>query len=211
MDLRAGLAVASMVVLWSCATNRATEPAVSALPATVRAPASVEAPDDGRVEISGQLRAHDGTALRKAEIVVRRRDFEETAATAVLDDEGRFCVEVPPGAYHVVITAVDHRQAWRTTILTQDLRVEGRLGTYDRVAPGDALPIHGELLDAAGKVVGRGPSTAARVADHVYRLDLSGKPEGAVALRYQLVPPGGGSSSSGPVADRYESDGAGGF
>jgi thiol-disulfide isomerase/thioredoxin len=202
--------LASVLVISGCAT--APDASTSRPPPVpVHAPSSVEEPNDGRISIEGKLRAHDDTALRRAEVGIRRVGFTEPEVTAVVDGEGRFHVEVPPGVYTIAIAAVDHRPVLRTTVVADDLRVEGRLGTHERSEPGDALEIRGELLDATGKAIGSAPSSAARVADRVYRLDLSGKPEGAVALRYQIMAPSGGRTYNGPVADRYENDGGGDF
>lgn len=180
-------------------------------PDEVHPPGEGVALDDGRREIAGRLLAHDGTPLRHAELIVRREGFREAKATEVLDDDGSFRVSVPSGVYSVVIAAVDHRMVLRSTVVTDDLRVEGRLGTYARTDPGQTLGIRSEYLDAEGTVVAPGPGAAARVTEGVYRLELPSKPPGATRLRYQLVAAGGGRTYNGPLADEYQSDGGGDF
>lgn len=209
MGSRTRIGVLSMLVISSCATqpeqaSSSSPPAVS--PAPVKAPE----PEDGRVEVTGHLLAHDGTPLRRAELTIVRDGLRKSVASAVLDGEGSFRVSIPPGVYVVTIAAVDHHVATRRTVITDDLRVEGRLGTYALATPGDALTIRGEYLDEAGKVVGRAPSSAARVSDRVYALELPAKPQSAVRLRYQLADPSG-RTYNGPLADDYANDGGGDF
>ena len=198
------------LLLSSCATKPDASTPTVAPPATSPGPSKTEPPDDGRVAIAGHLRAHDGAPLRRAELTVRRNGFREAVATAVLDDQGQFEVEVPPGIYSISLAAVDHRVVRRRTVISDDLRVEGRLGTYARGEPGETMPIRAEYLDSAGKVLGPGPGTADRTTEGIYRLELPAKPEGATTLRYQLADPGG-RTYNGPLAERYENDGGGDF
>lgn len=178
---------------------------------TPAASAASEPSDDGRVAISGRVLAHDGTPLRRAAVTVRRNGFREPVASATLDERGRFEVEVEPGGvYGISIAAVDHAQIFRRTVVSAELRVEGRLGTYGRAEAGESLTIRADYLGSEGSVLGSGPGSASRVADDRYRLDLAAKPEGAVEMRYQLVHPSG-RSHNGPVADRYEDDGGGDY
>jgi thiol-disulfide isomerase/thioredoxin len=104
------------------------------------APERVRARSGEPVVIAGDLRAHDGTALREATVVVERTGWEEPSPTLALDDEGGFRVEVPPGVYRITIDAPDHRAASRTTVVTTDFRVEGRLRASARVEAGGAEP-----------------------------------------------------------------------
>ena len=160
--------------------------------------------------IVGTLRAADGSLLRAAEIIVRRDGFAEPVTTRSLDANGSFRIELEPGLYMISVGAVDHAQIVRWVLLDDELRVTGNLGTYARSNPGDTLPIIGQFLDAANKRLGPAPSTATRMEDGVYRIDLSQPPNGAKRMRYQLRV-GGGRTANGPVADAYESDGGGDY
>lgn len=161
-----------------------------------------------RVVVSGRLRAHDGGALAKAEVSVRRTGFEATAAKVELDAEGRFRLEVDPGIYQVVVSAVDHAVVYRDTVVESAIEITGTLGTYARAEPGDALPIKSELLDATGKTLGVGPAAAKRVRAGVYQIVLSEPPPAATRVRYQIVD--AGRSANGPGTS-YQSDGGGDY
>ncbi|MCX4247831.1 TlpA family protein disulfide reductase [Paraliomyxa miuraensis] len=199
------LMIALLLAGCASATNEPTEP-----PAKVHEPGEGVALDDGRIEVAGKLLAHDGTPLRRAELTVRRDGAREPLASVVLGDDGVFRVSIPTGVYSISVAAVDHRMIMRRTVVTHDLRVEGRLGTYARTDPGESLKIRSEYLDGEGKVVGPGPTAAARVADGIHRLELTSKPEGAKRLRYQLASPSG-RTYNGPLADDYENDGGGDY
>lgn len=181
--------------------------------AVVKPDASADTPEREGAVISGRLLAHDGSPLRKGEVIVRRHGFEKPLLTAQLDAEGAFFAEVQPGAYMISIAAVDHAGDRRETIVSDELRVEGQLGTYARTEPGDTIRVRAEFLDAKGEPIGPGPTEATRIADAepVYRLDLAKRPEGATRLRYQLASGAGGRTYNGPVGDAYESDHGGDF
>ena len=127
MNPRLWLGLLVALALPTCAPSPSAPPS-SPPPIASPPPREVEPPDDERVAITGHLQAHDGTPLRTAEIVVRRAGVDEQVAHAVLDDEGRFAVEVPPGIYLISIQAADHDRLVRHTVVTDALHVEGRLG-----------------------------------------------------------------------------------
>lgn len=160
--------------------------------------------------VSGQVRAHDGSALRMAEVKIHRVGYEEPLARVETDEAGRFRVDVPPGAYHLWIAAVDHAKARVDTLVDRDLRIDGTLGTYPRDEPGETIRIRAELLDAKGEVVGAGPAEAKRVAEGVYRISLVQQPATAAKLRYQVAGQRG-RTFNGPAADGYTSDGGGDY
>jgi thiol-disulfide isomerase/thioredoxin len=202
-----------LLTIAACSATMSTiDPPVPAAPV----PAPVERadePTDDRVAISGRLRAHDGSALRMAEVEIRRNGFEKPLLTAPVSADGTFSARVAPGAYMVSIAAVDHASLRRQTLVTGDLRVDGELGTYARAEPGPVLRVRAEFLDAKGATLGPGPTEAARIheSDPVYRVELSRKSRGAVRLRYQIASKSGGRTYNGPVADTYESDQGGDF
>jgi thiol-disulfide isomerase/thioredoxin len=167
-------------------------------------------PAEAKASISGTLRAHDGSALRAGEVTVRRDGFIDPIAKQPIADDGSFRVELDPGLYRISIGAVDHAQAVRIVLLEKELRITGNLGTYARSDFGPELPILGEFIDGAGEVLAKGPTSATRVEDGVYRLDLTSAPRGATRLRYQLRI-GTGRTANGPVAESYESDGGGDY
>lgn len=160
--------------------------------------------------VSGQVRAHDGSALRMAEVKIHRVGYEEPLVRVDTDGAGRFRVDVPPGAYHLWIAAVDHANARVDTLIDRDLRIDGRLGTYPRDDPGEMIRIRAEHLDGKGEVVGAGPVEAKRVAEGVYRISLVQRPATAVQLRYQIAGKGG-RTFNGPAADGYTKDGGGDY
>ena len=143
------------------------------------------------------------------EVTLHRAGFIEPTARVELDAEGRFHAEVPPGAYTIVVAAVDHHAAQRETIVSGDLRVEGSLGTYARAEPGETLAIRSELLDAKREVIGDGPREAKRISEGVYRIELGERPPTATRLRYQLQTVA--RTYNGPTADSYKSDGNGDY
>jgi thiol-disulfide isomerase/thioredoxin len=205
MKHTARVALAAALALPACARKGDTS-----TPLPPPAASHADAPDGGDVGITGRLLAHDGSALRRAEVSIGRAGFLEPTARHALDADGRFRVSLPAGVYDISIAAVDHRAVSRRVLVTDELRVEGRMGTYARTDPGPALTIRAEYLDGEGKVVGPGPSAASRVSKDVYRLALPERPPHATRLRYQLVAPTG-RTSNGPLADDYESDGGGDF
>jgi thiol-disulfide isomerase/thioredoxin len=192
-------------VMLGCGAKQSGE-ATAPLAKTVEVPVAAEATPS----ISGTLRAHNGSALRAGEITVRRDGFIEVIAKQSLDRDGSFRVELEPGLYMLSIGAVDHAQIVRFVVLDRELRVSGTLGTYDRTKPGDTLALVGKFLDREGEALGAAPTSAIRIEEGVYRVDLSGAPKGATRLRYQLRL-GGGRTANGPLADSYESDGGGDF
>lgn len=196
------------VLVGGCAGRGAVPtPVAEAIP-TATAPTNERA--GALVTVSGRLRSHDGSALRMAEVTVHRVGYEAPLARVDVDEAGHFRVEVPPGAYHVWIAAVDHANARVDTLIDRDLRVDGTLGTYPRNDPGETIRIRADLLDAKREVVGSGPVEAKRVAEGVYRISLVQRPATAVRLRYQIAGKGG-RTFNGPAADGYTSDGGGDY
>jgi thiol-disulfide isomerase/thioredoxin len=100
----------------------------------------VPADEEVIVTIAGELHAHDGTRLEDAQVVVERVGSPDPALTPSLDDAGRFEVRAPAGVYRIQLDAVDHRSAWRWTVVTDALRVEGRLRGSARVEAEGATP-----------------------------------------------------------------------
>ncbi len=160
------------------------------------------------VTISGRIRAHDGSPLKKGEVSVMG-GFGQPL-TASLDETGAFSLEVPRGVVIVLLAGVDHAPRARRTLLTGPLSIDGTLGTHSTPPTEPDLEIIGQFLDAEGQLVGPAPRSAARVRDGVHQLDLSERPAAATSLRYQLRSPGG-RPFNGPVADRYTYDGRGNF
>jgi hypothetical protein len=179
-------------------------------PATLPAPvaAAQPEPDDGLVTVSGRVFAYDGSPLRKADVMVMRPSFDEAPTRVDVDAQGRFSLEVAPGSYYIVLGAVDHRAIRHSTVVSDDLLVEGTLGTYARPEPGDTIRLRSEWLDAAGKKLGDGPPEAHRTGD-VFHVELGATPAGAVRMRYQLAL--GSITYNGPTADSYESDQGGDY
>ncbi len=205
MQPRASIVLLLGVALSACAVASETR---TVPPAKVHEPGQPVALDDGRVEVTGQLLAHDGRPLRHAEVTVRRVGFP-ALTTKRLDPDGHFVVSVPAGTHEITIAAVDHRAVVRRTVVTNDLHVKGRLGTYARTDPGETLALRSIYVDVQGKELAPGPASAAHVAGSVYRADLAAKPADATRLRYQLI--SGGRAINGPLADAHENDGGGDF
>ncbi|MEX1362481.1 MAG: thioredoxin-like domain-containing protein [Nannocystaceae bacterium] len=157
--------------------------------------------------ISGRIRAHDGSPLKQGEITVSG-GFPEPL-TASLDETGSFSLEVPRALVSIYVAGVDHVPSGRRTLLTGPFSIDGTLGTVEPPAEPN-LEIAGQFLDAQGQAVGAVPTTAARVRDRVYQLDLSGRPATATALRYQMRSPSG-RLLNGPAADRYAEAGRSSF
>lgn len=160
--------------------------------------------------ISVHVTAFDGSPLRAAEITITRVGFEKPLIRTSLDPTGSTELSLPRGAYRLSIAAVDHAQVGRELIVSDDVHVEGQLGTYAREL-GPTIPMVGEWLDADGEVLGRGPTEAQRSDESLYRIDVSNRPENASELRYQLRATGSSRTHNGPLADRYESDGGGDY
>ena len=177
----------------------------SVAPTTATTAATADAPSTET--ISGRIRAYDGTPLKTGEVTVMGA-FEPI--TTSLDETGAFSLEAPLGVVFVLLAGVDHAPWARRTLLSGPFSVEGTLGTRPAPPPEPTLAIVGQFLDAEGQPVGPAPSSAARVREGVYQLDLSGRPEAATALRYPLRPPTG-RPFNGPVADRYSYDGRANF
>ncbi len=194
-----------------CGT-RATSTAVTPPEPDPAETTAAKVPARDTFHVSGQVRGHDGSALKKAELLVFRDGFMKPVLRIDLDAEGRFEVELPRHKlYRVSIAAVDHAQHYTSFWLSDDVRVEGRLGTYPLVEAADTVGIRSEYLDADGKRVGEGPKLAHRGSAQNYTLTLAEKPVGATVLRYQLGAPGRGRTFNGPTADRFESDGGGDY
>ena len=201
--------VACLLALPACSHQRGTSP--ESAPAEPSAgPVTADQAVDGLAEISGQLRAHDGSALTRAEVAIYRIGASQPSAKVELDGDGRFATRLSPGVYMVSIAAVDHAQVFAQLAVEGELRVTGTLGTYARGELGETLAIVAEYLDAGGQKIGKGPNTASRTEGNVYRLDLAGRPEKAATLRYQIAT-AGGRTYNGPLADAHESDGGGDF
>ena len=177
MNPRLWLGLLVALALPSCAPSPSAPPS-SPPPIASPPPREVEPPDDERVAITGHLQAHDGTPLRTAEIVVRRAGVDEQVAHAVLDDEGRFAVAVPPGIYLISIQAADHDRLVRHTVVTDALHVEGRLGarsaangeaqvqwTGERAPTTAMLAFHERWWEARGEVRRRAPRKDGKVLE----------------------------------------------
>jgi thiol-disulfide isomerase/thioredoxin len=133
--LRAVEAFAVALLLVGCA---------SAKDGATRAPADagevVHASAEAMVTIAGQLQAHDGGRLQGAEIVVEHVGSSQPELRPSMDDAGRFEVRVPAGVYRIRLDAPDHRAASRSTVVTDELRVVGRLRGSARVEAAGATP-----------------------------------------------------------------------
>lgn len=196
---------ATAVLVLGCATT----PSAATPPPAAADEASAQERDDGLVSISGRLRAHDGSALRMGEVTVTRNGFIEPSARVDLDRDGRFHLDVSPGAYSIVVSAVDHAAVRQQAVVTDELHIDGSLGTYERKTPGESIRVRTELLDATPEVLSGGPGEAKRISEGVYRIELVARPPTATRLRYQLY--SGGVSFNGPVADNYKSDDGGDY
>ncbi|HEY0135471.1 MAG TPA: TlpA disulfide reductase family protein [Nannocystis sp.] len=186
-------------------------PVASTPSSPVAPPATPDAtPTKAAATVGGRLRAYDGGPLRAAEFAVVRNGFIEPVAKGKLSDEGDFRVEVPPGVHSLVVSAVDHAQVVQQIWVESSVEVEGTLGTYGRVTPGETLQVKSELLATDGTMIAGGPGSAARQADGTFKLELKDLPEGATKLRYQLAGEHG-RTYNGPLADTYESDGGGDY
>ncbi len=201
--------IAACLSLVASCGGGADSSVVSTPSSPVEPAATVETTPTRRVAtVRGRLRAHDGGPLRTAEFKVVRSGFMEAAAKGVLAEDGGFHVEVEPGVYALIVSAVDHAEVVQAILVERAVEVRGNLGTHERAEPGATLAIRSELRAADGRVIAAGPDTAVRAADGTYRIDLGDLPKDAVNLRYQL---GSGNTYNGPLADTHESDGGGNF
>lgn len=164
MGTRIGLGVAITLALASCATKTSVS---TTPPASMPGLARAAAPAGEPVVIEGQLHAHDGTVPTGVEVVVEREGAVDPPIALTLDDAGRFRVEVPPSVYRIAIDAPDHRAVSRTTVVTADLRVEGRLRASARVeaaGAAKALPL---------RWIGESPTTTAMLDFHARWLPVT--------------------------------------
>jgi thiol-disulfide isomerase/thioredoxin len=160
------------------------------------------------VHITGCVRGYDEGALVAGQVLVCCDGFVAPRAMAALDLDGSFQLQLPPAAYAIAISGVDHAPSWRRTMVVGDLHVTGTPGTFERAAFGERIRLVGELNDGDGRVVAAAPPVAERVGEGRYRIDLRGRPDSAATLRYQLRV-GPQATCNGPTADLYETDEAG--
>ncbi|MCR9166604.1 MAG: TlpA family protein disulfide reductase, partial [bacterium] len=176
-----------------------------------RPPVSTNSDDEaGLVVVRGQLRAHDGSSLRAATATLSRFGSSK-GRTVTLAEDGSFELVATPGAHLLRVAAVDHAELVVPLFVEASaITVSGRLGSYERPAPDGSLKLLSQWVDADGEALAPGPTQAEAIDEERYRLLLDERPEGAVAIRYQIWV-SGGRSANGPVADRFVPDGGGDY
>lgn len=200
-------------VLFGITVLAACTPSESGDPVAPSVPTETETEAETAPVITGQLKAHDGSALKAAHLTVTRNNFRTRVADLDLPADGRFRVELPtPGVYSLRLAGVDHADQWVSlAVAGGSVEIDARLGTYVRTFGEDGVTVRVRYLDADGKpgeavdsVVKPVPARA-----QVYALPLA-PPPGATAVQYQLVA-STGRSFNGPAAQRWVYDGGGDY
>lgn len=158
--------------------------------------------------ITGTVTGHDGSPLSTAHVRVLGTG-QDKAPEVKVGADGTFTLELDhQGLARIEITGVDHAQTEMIALLRDEpLRMDARLGTYDREEP---LPELNAVLWTGDPSKGP-PEQKAMVkqADGTYAVDFDTKAE---RVWYQITGIAGPQRIvNGPQADAYEYDGGGDY